>query len=265
MDSTLTLESAYDDDLLITAHRPYARPAGLWRLRQRWLDLLFAHWPIEPAQLDGKLPPGLEADLFEGQAWLGVVPFRMDQVRSRIAGQASFSVPTTERFLELNLRTYVRSRRTGRTGVYFFALDCSSWLSVLGARTLFHLPYFPAAMAMTVGDEGFDYQSQRKLSRGSVRFDASYGPIAGDLNKGVTEPLVRFLTERYCLFTASRGRLLVGEIHHRPWPLEPAQATFRADDLPRAHGFSLPDVPPLLHYSRELRVSLWGLREEERG
>ena len=260
-----TLETAYDDDLLVAAHRPYPHPAGPWRLRQRWLDLLFAHWPIKPAQLDGKLPPGLEPDLFDGQAWLGVVPFRMDQVRSRIAGTMAVSVPTTERFLELNLRTYVRLRRTGRVGVFFFALDCSSLLSVIGARTLFHLPYFPAAMSMSPQDGGFDYRSQRQFSRAPICFDASYGPVAGDVEAGGAGSLVRFLTERYCLFTASRGRLLVGEIHHRPWPLEPARATFRVDDLPRAHGFSLPAVAPLLHYSRELRVSLWGLREEGKG
>jgi len=31
-----------------TAHRPYPLPMRPWRLRQRWNDLLFAHWPIAP-------------------------------------------------------------------------------------------------------------------------------------------------------------------------------------------------------------------------
>src|SRR5437762_1477591 len=28
-----------------TAHRPWPLPHSAWRMRQRWCDLLFAHWP----------------------------------------------------------------------------------------------------------------------------------------------------------------------------------------------------------------------------
>ena len=58
-------------------HRPYPLPEGMWRLRQRWLDLLFAHWPIAPVgSLRSLLPAGLEPDLFDGfRRGPGVVPF----------------------------------------------------------------------------------------------------------------------------------------------------------------------------------------------
>ena len=255
------LEKAYDDDLAVTAHRPYPLAAGSWRLRQRWLDLLFAHWPVKAEELAGKLPAGLEPDLFEGKAWLGVVPFRMDQVRSRVGGMATVTVPTTASFSELNLRTYVRSRRTGRQGVYFFALDCSSLLSVLGARTLFHLPYFPAAMGVVQNGERIGYSSQRLLSSARAQFGGSYGP-AGPVAWSEPGTLAAFLTERYCLFTSFLGRLLVGEIHHLPWPLQPGFADIRVNELPAAHGFRLPGTAPVLYFARELRVSLWGLRAE---
>ncbi len=256
------LEAAYDDDLLHTAHRPYPLPKGKWRLRQRWLDLLFAHWPIAREQLAPLLPPGLEPDLFDGSAWLGVVPFRMDQVRSRIVGAQTVSAPTTKRFLELNLRTYVRSTRTGKAGVYFYALDCSSLLSVLGARVLFHLPYFPAAMKLAQSKSTVAYTSRRRFSRRPVLFEGSYGPVSPIMAPSSPGTLEHFLTERYSLFTRSRGRLLVGEIHHLPWPLQPADAEIERNDLPQAHGFTLPHAPPVLHFAKELRVSLWGLRPE---
>ena len=74
--------------------------------------------------------------------------------------------------------------------------------------------------------------------------------------------LEEFLTERYCLFTESRGRLLVGDIHHLQWPLERAEADIRVNEVPAAHGITLPRRAPVLHFSRELRVAIWGLRED---
>ena len=247
------------------AHRPYPLPAGPWRMTQRWNDLLFAHWPIALDAMARLLPAGLEPDPFDGYAWAGVVPFRMDRVRIRTIGQGTITIPGAARFCELNLRTYVRSRTTGLRGVYFFSLDAGSPLAVLGARTIFHLPYFLARMqSFPEAGGAIRYSSSRLLTRRGVRFEATYrslGPSAGPSTPGSLE---HFLTERYCLFTPHAGRTLVGDIHHLPWPLEPAEAEIRRNDLPSAHGLTLPDRPPVLHFARELQVYLWPLREDRR-
>ena len=257
-------------------HRPYPLPEGQWRLRQRWNDLLFAHWPIPADVLAASLPPGLEPDLFDGSAWLGVIPFWMNHVQTRIAGRLALTTPTVSTFPELNLRTYVRSRVSGLAGVYFYSLDCSSPLAVAGARTLFHLPYFLAGMTRTTDADGtVHYTSKRLLTRTPASYAATYFPIRDaytapgaalfentrqDPASGRT--LASFLTERYCLFTPSRGHMLVGHIHHRPWPLEPAEAEIRRNEIPRAHGFTLPDTAPVLHFARSLDVLLWGLERD---
>ena len=77
---------------------------------QRWHDLLFAHWPIEPERMRALVPAALELDLFDGQAWLAVVPFRMSAIRLR----GLPPVPGTSAFEELNVRTYVKAG--GRRG-----------------------------------------------------------------------------------------------------------------------------------------------------
>jgi uncharacterized protein YqjF (DUF2071 family) len=242
-------------------------------MAQRWNDLLFAHWPISVEMLAPLLPAGLDVDTFEGWGWVGVVPFWMDQVRTRAVGEVTFGVPGTRSFPELNLRTYVRSPRTGLRGVYFFSLDAASALAVLGARTLFHLPYYLARMSCrTEADGTVQYSSRRLLTRQSVRFEASYrplrqrslaeptGPMGVPSGKGTLE---HFLTERYCLFTPFGGRVLVGHIHHLPWPLEPAEAEIRVNELPAAHGLVLPNRPPVLHFARELHVYIWGLAHDK--
>lgn len=236
-------------------------------MRQRWNHLLFAHWPIPPDALARTLPAGLEIDTFDGQAWLGVVPFFMDQVRVRTLGQRTISFPTTRAFPELNLRTYVRSRRTGKRGVWFFSLDAGSPLAVFGARMFFSLPYFPATMTCRTHDDGsISYTSRRRLPRARpAATQLRYRPT-GPVNLSRPGDLASFLTERYCLFTSSRWtrRLLVGEIHHRPWPLQPAEAEWTANGLPGDFGFRLPAVEPILHFGRELDVIIWGLTPEAR-
>ena len=247
-----------------TAHRPYPLPSRQWRMAQRWNDLLFAHWPIAAEALADRLPAGLAPDLYDGRAWLGVIPFWMDRVRVRAVGERTVWFPGTRSFPELNLRTYVRSRRTGQQGVYFFSLDAGSLLAVIGARVLFHLPYFPASMSRTTSPAGeIRYRSRRSVPRSRpAEVQVRYGPT-GPVRQSEPGDLASFLTERYCLFTTSpRGQLLVGEIHHQQWPLQPAEAEFLRNDLPADFGFSLPDEPPVLHFARNLEVSIWSLQPE---
>ncbi len=246
--------------LRATEHRPTPLPRNPWVMQQRWNDLLFAHWPVPAASVERTLPPGLVADTFDGSAWLGVVPFSMDRVRLR----GLPSVPGARAFTELNLRTYVRERGTNRTGVYFYSLDCGNPLAVTVARAVFHLPYFWARMGMRFGEEPGRsrevlYTSQRLLSPHKARFRARYRGL-GAMAQGAIE---QFLTARYSLYTARGGTLLRGDIHHLPWPLERAEAEFELNELPAAHGFTLPGTPPVLHYSRELIVYAWALEHAE--
>jgi hypothetical protein len=238
---------------------------------QRWNDLLFAHWPVSPAAMAALLPTGLELDTFDGDAWVGVVPFWMDCVRTRTAGQHTISIPSTGTFSELNLRTYVRSPRSGLHGVYFFSLDAASALAVLGARAFFHLPYFYASMRrQSLSGGTIHYTSRRLLVSASVsgsvsenvRFEARYRSLSPVPHPGAPGTLEHFLTERYCLFTSYRGKILVGHIHHLPWPLEAAEAEIIRNELPPAHGISLPPQPPLLHFSGRQEVFLWPLRPD---
>ena len=146
--------------LLDTRHRPWPLPARAWSLTMRWEELLFLHWPVAAAALRPHLPPGLELELFDGTAWLGVVPFRMARTRCRWLPP----MPTAHTFPELNLRTYVRGG--GRSGVWFFSLDAASRLAVEGARLGFGLPYFAARMACARDGERVRYRSERTDARG---------------------------------------------------------------------------------------------------
>lgn len=238
-----------------TAHRPWPMPGAPWLMTQTWHDLLFAHWPIDVDAVRRHVPSAFEIDLFEGRAWLGIVPFRMSNVAPRLVP----AVPWISAFPELNVRTYVRVG--DRTGVYFFSLDATNPLAVGVARVLVHLPYFTASMTCEARDGWVHYRSER-TSTGAppARFTARYrahGPAHAP-REGTLE---HFLTERYCLFTVDgSGDPLTLDIHHPPWPLQAAEAVIETNTMADAHGLRLPEDPPLLHFSQRQDMVAWGTR-----
>ena len=44
---------------------------------QRWLDVAFLHWAVDPARVAPLLPPGVRPGVHHGVTWVGLVPFRM--------------------------------------------------------------------------------------------------------------------------------------------------------------------------------------------
>jgi uncharacterized protein len=241
--------------LQATGHRPWPRPSGPWIMRQTWNELLFAHWPVPPAALAGRIPAGLTLDTFDGQAWVGVVPFHMTGVRVR----GLPPIPTTARLAEINLRTYVVAE--GKPGVWFFSLDASSPLAVVAARAVFFLPYFNARFAIRRRGATVEYASRRTHRHAPPgEFAASYRPL-GPIFQAQPGTLEDWLTARYCLYSANRsGRLFRGEIHHVPWPLQVAEAEIARNTLASGQGIAPPDIPPLLHYAHRIDMVCWPLQ-----
>lgn len=219
---------------LAMRERPAFRPV----MRQRWAGLLFLHWPVDPAVIQARLPGGLWVDTFEGQAWLGVVPFFMDRVRPVLVPP----VPGLSWFLELNVRTYVHDS-AGRAGVWFFSLDCNQPVAVEIARRAFHLPYQHAAMRTERRGAGIHYQSHRRTrdaKPAEFRYDLPAEGVAA-----LPGTLEWFLVERYLLFSASRdGRLFHGHVHHAPYRIAEARCERWSTEPLRLNGFEEPAGPP---------------------
>jgi uncharacterized protein YqjF (DUF2071 family) len=237
------------------AHRPWPLPASPWIMKQIWHDLLFGHWPVSASVMRPLVPEQLTLDTFDGQCWVGVVPFRMSGIRAR----GLPPVPGLSRFPELNVRTYVTYG--GKPGVYFFSLDAANLPAVWAARTFYHLPYFQATMNCDETDGSIHYCS-RRLNTGA-EFRGTYRPTSETRlsKKGSIE---HWLTERYCLYTVHRGQIFRGEIHHRPWTLQDADAQLETNTVAAAAAISLPATPPLLHFARNQEVLIWPLRQAEK-
>jgi uncharacterized protein len=237
------------------SHRPWPLPRRPWLMGQTWYDLLFAHWALPPGVIRQLVPSPLELDVRDGQAWLGITPFVIGGLRAR----GTPPLPWLSRFPELNVRTYVIYG--GRPGIYFFSLDAARLAAVAAARRAYRLPYFHAQMTARRRGTTVEYETKRiGSSRPDVEFRARYGP-SGPRLPVADGSLERWLAERYCLYVLDdRGRALRGEIHHPPWPLQPADATIDLNTMAAPLGLEL-SSEPLLHYSSRQDVLIWALEE----
>jgi uncharacterized protein len=223
-----------------------------WVMHQRWTNLLFAHWPVPAAVVRPLLPPSLTLDTYEGEAWVGVVPFHMSNVRPR----GIPPLPWVSAFQELNVRTYVRVG--DRAGIWFFSLDASNPLAVRAARATVQLPYYDARMRMGVGADGSVCYRSDRTHRGaaSASFDAVYRP-EDEVRPAGPGTLEHFLVERYALFSASRRGLLHVRVAHHPWPLQRASARIALNTMGTAAGLALEGEPTHLHFARRVDVRVW--------
>jgi len=236
-------------------HRPWPLPSAPWRITQTWNDLLFGHWPVPYEHLRPLVPPSLPLDTFDGQAWIGIVPFWMSGARHRDTP----GLPWISAFPELNVRTYVTL--DDKPGVVFFSLDAARWLAVQWARTFFLLPYFHARMRVRALGAAVQYTSDRThpgAPPASLRM--AYRPV-GEPFEARPGTLEYFLTERYCLYTCdAAGTPYTCEIAHPPWSLQVAEAEIRLNTMADAAHIQLPDTQPLLHFVRRQDMVGWPLR-----
>lgn len=221
-------------------------------MSMHWHDLLFMHWPVPEGWLRSLIPAALDLDTFDGSAWLGVVPFRMSGVRPRFVP----GIPPLSNFPEINLRTYVT--HGGKPGVWFFSLDAHNPVAVRLARATFHLPYFDAKMSCRDDGGWINYESVRThRDAPDAKFVGRYRPTGGAFDSR-PDSLESFLTERYCLYSADgSGKVRRGDVHHTMWPLQSAEAEVEALEMTAQIGVELPDVEPVLHFSRRLDVVAW--------
>jgi uncharacterized protein len=230
------------------AHRPWPLPEQPWLQAQTWENLLFAHWQVEEATLRKHVPEELELDTYDGSAWLGMTPFRVSGLRLR----GTLPPPRLSDWLELNVRTYVVV--DDRPGIYFLSLDANSRFAVRAAKRLYQLPYHHARIRAEQEGAWTDFSCER----GDLRFEARYRPI-GLAQAPEPGSVEHFLTERYRLYVVSDGRIHAADIHHPPWPLQPAEAAIARNTI----ALEL-EGEPLTHFSRRRDVVIWPLQKDRR-
>lgn len=195
---------------------------------QRWTDLTFVHWPVEPASIAHVFPPGSRPDVFaDGMTYVGLVPFAM----SELALGISVPIPFFGSFLETNVRLY-STDDAGRHGVLFRSLETARLAVVPITRISLGIPYTWAKMRLTRDGRTITYDSLRRLPHRGLRCRVTVevgAPVE-------PTPLEIWLTARWGAHTRKAGRTWWVPNAHDPFPLHAADVLELDDELVAAAG-----------------------------
>ena len=240
-------------DGLEVDHIPFPMPEGRWILRQNWKKLTLLHWKVEPAVIRAHLPDDLELDLYQGEAYVGCIPFVMENVRP----SGLPAVPGISTFGEFNIRTYVT--KNGVPGVFFLTLDAKSRVTCLYANWRYGLTYrYANSKVKGTLESGYEWSSAR--SGGSFALRGSSQP-ASEMRQAEPGSLEYFLFERYSLYTVRKGRLHHGYTHHIKWEYCDANVVVEENTLVEGYNLGIEDTtqPELTHMSKGVEVVTWHL------
>lgn len=215
-------------------------------MHMQWLNLTFLHWSFDPAEVQAILPDNLTVDTWEGQAWVGLVPFEME-----VELPGGVPIPREGQFPETNVRTYVRGP-DGTPGVWFSSLEAGRLSATTTARLTYGLPYCWADMSVTNAGPVWAYRSKRRWPgpRGARHESAI---TVGDPVAEQT-PFERFLTARWGLYSTFGKRTLYAPIWHAEWKLHRADVLHLDDELMGAAGFAIGGREPVVHWTPGVQV-----------
>lgn len=206
---------------------------------QRWQDLTFLHWSIDPDAVADLFPPGVRPDVFDGKTYVGLVPFHM-----RKAGLGrGHPTPWLGDFPETNVRLYSVDDE-GRHGVVFRSLEASRLVTALAARFGYNIPYTWAKMRIARRGARLRYLSTRRWPDAGLRC-----AVTVEIGPELTAPteLDVFLTARWGLHSTLLGRTVWHPNFHRTWPLREARLISLDSDLVSGAGIRTesdwPDIP----------------------
>lgn len=220
-------------------------------LRQRWEELAYFHWPYDPADVQRHLPDGVTVDTFDGQAWVGLIPFEMRRVQ---LGPMP-PVPYLGDFIEINVRTYVIDP-VGRRAIWFFSLDVPRSMIVGVARSVFALPYCFAHATHTVAGDHHQYTLQRRWPHAERPVADMRFTVGERIPDDEVDDLDHFLTARWALVTTRLGRLLYGPVNHPRWPLHHVHSVEIDQNVIEAAGLPSPVGDPIGRYSPGVPVDI---------
>lgn len=202
-------------------------------LRQRWSEVTFVHWKVDPSVVKPYMPAGCSPDVIDGSTWVGLIAFQMS--KSSFFGGPS--IPWLGTFPEVNVRLYSIDER-GQRGVVFLSLEASHLLPVFIARAAFGLKYQWAKMQLEQRDGKVAYLTRRHGRKDAASHMIVRPSDGTPANAAIaSDPVSTFLTSRWGFHESHLGHTIYCRNHHEPWPLQHAELLYLNDGLLAAAGF----------------------------
>jgi uncharacterized protein YqjF (DUF2071 family) len=185
-------------------------------LTAQWRNLFLATYSVPPAVLEPRLPPELQLDLREGQAFVSLVAFEF--LDTRVLG---IPWPGYRDFPELNLRFYVRHGE--QRGVVFIREFVPKRLITWIARWIYNEPYRPAPMSAIRTEEAGMLTMEYRLRWGGKDHLLAVTGRKAPFVPEETSTEHFFKEHSWGFGTTRRGKTLRYQVSHPVWEVLPVE------------------------------------------
>lgn len=227
-----------------TTHRTFKYPERPWGFYQEWNKAIFLHWKTEKKTLQELLPKGLEVDTINGDAWVSLVAFDMNNIKARYLPKP----PYISDFQEINIRTYVVCN--GKPSVYFLSMEANNNMACKVIKQLSKFPY--RFSEMNRDNEKYHSKNNKLNESFEIAYQLEDTPV-------VKDEVDLWLTERYAVFQDYKNSIIEYDVHHIEWPVQAINCTKLKVNYPRFSTF-LNNVPDKIQYSPGVQVVNWDKR-----
>lgn len=233
------------DILKQVKHRPFKVPKRPWVYYQEWNNVIFLHWKVSKDLLEPLLPKGIKLDTINGESWVSLVAFDMNNIGTR----AFPKIPHISDFLEINIRVYVTCNE--KPSVYFLSMEGSKRSSCKVLKAVSKFPYRYSKME----HENYRFESE------NIEFNDSFS-IAYQLGEepNKKDELDLWLTERYAVFQDYKSTIIEYDVHHIEWPIQSIEIKKLKLKYPRFNRI-INEKPERAHYSKGVQVLAWDKRK----
>ena len=213
-------------------------------LYQVWKDVIFINTKIDRQLAASLIPPGLEPDLYDGEAWLSFVIFHTPVSMLR----ALPGMQILPSFCELNLRTYVTMN--GIPGIHFIHIKANKHLPVFINKVFSLLPYQYAPIKCSQMNRRYFMNEETRKNL----VDVDFLPDKKIVHKS---PLDKWLTERYIAWQASGSSLYSYHIHHEAWDLYSVKPRYQVVRYQQPQLLLNHSDDLFIHFSPLQKALLW--------
>lgn len=179
-------------------------------LTARWRDLVLVTFAVPDALAIPLVPPGCEADRWDGRCHVSVVALVMERVRIR-----GLPIPGLTRYPQVNLRLYVR--HDGRAAVRFIQELVPSRVLAAAARWLYGEPFRRGSIRATLSQSGDAARAEYRFGLDGPPSTVTVG-VAGPAAVPAPDSFEHWIKERVRGCRPDRaGRLRTFDVTHPVW------------------------------------------------
>jgi hypothetical protein len=176
-----------------------------------WTNLLYVNFRIDAEIINALLPKDLEADLFDGFALLSFVGFRFTD--AKLFG---VKIPFHQYFPEINLRTYVKSKKNpNEKGIFFISEMVPKFMTYFVGKYIYGEPFSRIGVKENSDEMSIGYEISKKSEE--VKMSADLVPNSLELSKNKEEEFIIDRVFAFCGKADEKSKKY--EVQHPKWNL----------------------------------------------